>query len=83
MNRALSCKVCRKKFNFQPAREFNCDIIHDININMCKICDNIKESQYRGIQYSYFQLLDHIYDFHDSNPYTLIQYLSLLDKGER
>ena len=77
MNRALLCKVCRKKFNFQLAREFHCDIIHDIHIYMCKICDNIKESQYRGIQYSYFQLLDHIYNFHDSNPYILIQYLNL------
>ena len=72
MNNELLCKICNIKFDFQLAREFHFDIVHNCRAYMCKICEKTEDSQYRGLQYTYFELLDHNITFHDDNPYIIL-----------
>ena len=45
MNDELLCKICNIKFDFQLAREFHFDIVHNCRAYMCKICENSEDSQ--------------------------------------
>ena len=77
MNEELTCKLCMKTFKFQIAREFHFDVIHNFCMYMCKYCENSEDQEQKGITYSYFELLDHIYSFHGKNPYTVLSYLNI------
>ena len=77
MNIAHSCGFCHKTFKYQFAREFHLDLVHDLQVCTCNVCNNVEQTQQKRIEYSYFELLDHICNFHESNPYTLIDYLNL------
>lgn len=78
MNEDLTCKLCMKKFKFQIAREFHFDVIHNFSFYMCKICENTKDSPQKGFSYTYFELLDHTYKYHNENPYIILDYLNIL-----
>ena len=75
--RWLTCKLCMETFKFQLAREFHFDVIHNFCMYMCKYCENSEDQEQKGITYSYFELLDHIYSFHGKNPYTVLNYLNI------
>lgn len=77
MNEELTCKLCMKTFKFQIAREFHFDVIHNFCMYMCKYCENSEDQEQKGITYSYFELLDHIYSFHGTNPYSVLSYLNI------
>ena len=77
MNDELLCKICNIKFDFQLAREFHFDIVHNCRAYMSKICEKSEDSQYRGLQYTYFELLDHNITFHGDNPYILLNHLNI------
>ena len=77
MSDELFCKICNIKFDFQLAREFHFDIVHNCRAYMCKICEKSEDSQYKRLQYTYFELLDHNITFHGDNPYILLNHLNI------
>ena len=75
MDRKLSCKICGKKFKFRFAKEFHLDVVHNIQMYMCNVCDHSEDTHYT---YSYLELLDHNYKFHNSSdPYIVLSYLNI------
>lgn len=72
MSEDLTCKVCRKNFKFQFAREFHFDIFHKVSYYMCKICVGNTE------RYTYFELQDHLYCEHDENIYAILDHLNII-----
>ena len=77
MNDELLCKICHIKFYFQLAREFHFDIVHNCHAYMSKICEKSEEAQYKGLLYTYFELLDHNITKHGDNPYILLNHLNI------
>ncbi len=77
MNEELTCKLCMKTFRFQIAREFHFDVVHNFRMYMCKNCENSGNWEDRGFTYTYFELLDHIYNCHEENPYMILKYLNI------
>lgn len=77
MNEELTCKLCMKTFRFQIAREFHFDVVHNFRMCMCKNCENSENWEDRGFTYTYFELLDHIYNCHEENPYMILKYLNI------
>ena len=49
---------------------------------MSKICEKGEEAQYKGLLYTYFELLDHNITFHGDNPYILLNHLNIYIKME-
>ena len=76
MKEDLTCNLCMKTFKFQFAREVHFDIVHNFCMYMCKLCEKGEDPEQKGIKYSYFELLDHSYSFHEKNPYVILKYLN-------
>ena len=70
-----------KTFKFQFAREVHFDIVHNFCMYMCKLCEKGEDPEQKGIKYSYFELLDHGYSFHEKNPYIILKYLNIFSKN--
>ena len=77
MNEEQTCKLCMKKFKFQIAREFYFDVIYNFSFYMCNICEATEDAIQKGFSYTYFELLDHKYKFHNRNPYKTLDYLNI------
>ena len=77
MSGDFSCELCMKTFKFKSALEFHFDVTHNCVTYMCKICENSKENLQKGLIYTYFELLDHTYKFHDTSIYKILDNLNI------
>ena len=74
MKEDLTCKLSMQTSKLQFAREAHFDIVNNVCIYMCKICENGEDPEQKCIEYSYLYLIDHGYSFHEKSPYIILNY---------
>ena len=78
MNEELTCKLCTKTFRFQIEKSFHFDVVHNFHYSYkCENCENSEDWEDKGFRYNYFELLDHIFNCHEENPYMILKCLNI------
>ena len=78
MNEELTCKLCTKTFRFQIEKSFHFDVVHNFHYSYrCENCENSEDWEDKGFRYTYFELLDHIFNCHEENPYMILKCLNI------
>ena len=71
-----SVSFCEKIYIFKFEKEYHVDVVHYYHVYMCHTCENSENWEDKGITYTYFELLDHIYKCHKETPYRLSNQLN-------
>lgn len=71
----FKCNICNQEFSYKLLKDFHNDLKHDIITYNCELCNEVSFNE--DNQITLYQVLDHLYKFHDENIYKILDQLNI------
>ena len=76
MCKKFQCIICDQKFKYKLLKDFHNDHKHNFICYTCELCNELRFNTHNYT--SLYQLLDHLYKFHDENTYKILDQVNIL-----